>query len=77
MSVTTDLALQLLAENHRLAKDAPQQTTGTRLALRVLRPHAPKEWLVEYWAACGYGDGIQRQQEITRTLNGIRLRLRA
>ncbi|WP_230769502.1 hypothetical protein [Sphingomonas sp. Leaf4] len=75
MPPTVELALQLLDENWRLAKDAPQQTTATRLALRVLRPHAPRQWLIDYWEACGYADPINRQANMTRCLNGIRLRI--
>lgn len=71
-----DLALTVLAEQHAKAKPEKRQVAEVRLALHVLRPYAPRDWLIWYWEACGYDDPIMRQQEITRTLNGIRLRLK-
>lgn len=71
-----DLALAILDEQHAKAKAEKRQTPEVRLALHVLRPHVPRDWLVAFWEACGLEDGIHRQQEITRCLNGIRLRVK-
>lgn len=70
-----DLALAVLEEQHRKAAKEKRQVPEVRLALHVLRPYVPKEWLVWYWEACGHDEPLYRQADLTRTLNGIRLRV--
>ncbi|KQM92246.1 hypothetical protein ASE70_15135 [Sphingomonas sp. Leaf22] len=74
--IVIDLALAILDEQHAKARAGKRQTHEVRLALHVLRPCVPRDWLVSFWEACGLEDGIHRQQDMTRTLNGIRLRVK-
>lgn len=74
--VIVELALAILAEQHASAKAEKRQTPEVRLALHVLRPHVPRDWLVSFWEACGYENPQHRQADLTRTLNGIQLRVK-
>ncbi|MBD8677913.1 hypothetical protein [Sphingomonas sp. CFBP 13720] len=76
MDRTVAIALQVLDEAFWPAAKEPQQTSAVRLALHVLRPHAPKQWLIDYWEAAGSADPISRQQNMMRCLNGIRARVK-
>lgn len=72
---TIDRALNVLRE--AAAEKGKVQTRGVALALWVLRPRCPDEWLVAFWEAAGSDHEIGRSQGLHAAYNGIVRQVRA
>ena len=71
-SYLIDLALTVLREVAEAPAADQKPSSGTRLALRVLRPHCPDQWpLTQFWSGINATDDMVRPRIVTASLNGI------
>jgi hypothetical protein len=67
-----NLALTVLREVAEAPAVEQKPSSGTRLALRVLRPHCPDQWpLTQFWSGINASDDVVRVTIVTASLNSI------